>query len=162
MSNRNYYIQRIPTNDDETPEVIDIEATFDNLYINDIEGILHKGKIKNRYTETFADRAEVKVWNPPASQGILHDETKVKIVLTTVQPNGTVTKLNDFVQSYIDFIEYIEDRQFYLWDNMRNAKVELVLVSAISPDDILTLGQERIEVGVECTNLKGDFVRITD
>ncbi len=162
MSNRNYYIQRFKTDDDETPDVVDIEATFDNLYINDIEGILHKGTIKNRYTETFADRAEAKVWNPPSSQGVLRSETTVKIVLTTLQPNGTVTNLNDFVQSYIDFIEYIEDRQFYLWDNMRNAKVELVLVSAISPDDILTLGQERIEVSVECANLKGDFVRTTD
>ena len=155
MNDRIYYIQRLPTKDDLTPDTIDIEATFDGLYINDIDGILDKGEVKNRYVEEFADIEGAKVYEPEKP---LYKETKVVVKLTTIDKGEQA--YSKFIKAYVDFVDYITARPFILWDEMRKRKVELLLTEAIKPNDILISGQERIQVDISFRNLKGTFEKI--
>ncbi len=152
--NRHYYMQLQTAGD--VQDIIDIEATFEGLYVNDVEGLLNKGEAKNIYIETFADMEDSKVYMPDV---VYREPTTVTMTLSILASN--------FVEVYGDFLTYIAKDKLKLWDDMRtvdskSVEVELLFTAAVSPDDILTEGQERIEVEIEFQNLKGDYTLKTD
>ena len=83
----------------------------------------------------------------------MFEPTKVKLVLVILEDN--------FIETYTSLLEYLfTQKSFYLHDTLRNKKVELYVESAISPNDIHIVGQERIEVEIECINPNGEYYPI--
>ena len=142
-----YYIQEIQG---KFPKKIDLEATYKGVFVKDVVGLLNKGKRKDVYTETFADKKGVKRVTGTTP---LFEPTKVKLVLVILEDN--------FIETYTSLLEYLFlQKSFYLHDTLRNKKVELYVESAISPNDIHIVGQERIEVEIECINPNGEYYPI--
>ena len=65
-------------------ELIDIEEQFKCKYVK-FEGLSETGKVKNIYTETYAETEEIRMYIPDE---VLYDNTEMSLTLL-VAPNST-------------------------------------------------------------------------
>ena len=146
-----YYIQHKTGGD-----VVDIESTYEGLFVVDTSGLINKGKLKNVYTETFADKKGMKV-----SYGStpLFEATSPSISFVIIKFASAST---DIVDVYTSFIDFITGKTIFFWDDIRNVKVELAMLNAVTANDIQIRGQERIEFEVEFTNVNGDYEKTSN
>ena len=76
MENPKFYMSRYVNGAWE--EAVDIMSYFDGLYYKQCVGISHKGKIKNIYTEEFAETDKLRVYIP---ETVARENTDVEFEL---------------------------------------------------------------------------------
>ena len=127
----------------------DLEQDFDGLRYMEAKGISKVGKVKNAYTEQYADSNTLRTWHPSENdKGTTHEATTIQLKLLFYGDNRRAT--------YDAFNEYIYDGYTMFWDNLRNRKFTFMVTDASEPsDDILKGGVPYIICTWTLQNLKG-------
>ena len=130
-------------------ELIDIEAQFKCKYVK-FEGLSEAGKVKNVYTETYADSEELRVYVPDE---VLYEQTDISLTLLFA-PSSTDD--NDVQDNERAFFEYVSGHKIEYHDTFRNRYVSLLLIN--KPEvvgEVLYGGSRYREVKYTFKNLYG-------
>ena len=103
-------------------ELIDIEAQFKCKYVK-FEGLSETGKVKNIYTETYAETEELRMYIPDE---VLYDNTEMSLTLLFA-PDSTNDR--DVQDNERAFFEYISGHKIEYHDTFRNRYVSLILIN---------------------------------
>ena len=141
-----FYMQKVGSNR------ISLEDNFQGLYYKECKGLNAKGAIKNKYTESFADSDELRVFEPDR---VLRSATTITFTFVFVG--------NNRYDTYNAFIDYISSGKIYYFDTARKKKAFLILLDAIEPtDDILKGGTPYLQAEFKFQNLWGECKKATD
>jgi hypothetical protein len=88
------------------------------------KGLETIGKPKNKYTESYADAQELRVYE---ADEIFHEATDVTFTFIFVGENRK--------QVYASFYDYVKNGKFYYYDTARWKKAYLVLLEAVDPSE---------------------------
>ena len=157
--NYNFYIQRYGRKfwnkeankyDDEAKgEIIDIEEHFKCKYVK-FEGLSETGKVKNVYTETYAETEELRVYMPDE---VLYENTELSLTLLFAPSSNNENDVQDNERS---FFEYVSGHKIEYHDTFRNRYVSLLLIN--KPEvvgEILYGGSRYREVKYTFKNIYG-------
>ena len=103
-------------------ELIDIEAQFKCKYVK-FEGLSETGKVKNVYTETYADSEELRVYVPDE---VLYENTDMSLTLLFAPDS---TNDSDVQNNERAFFEYVSGHKIEYHDTFRNRYVSLLLLN---------------------------------
>ena len=103
-------------------ELIDIEAQFKCKYVK-FEGLSETGKVKNIYTETYAETEELRVYIPDE---VLYENTDLSLTLL-FEPYSTND--SDVQNNERAFFEYVSGHKIEYHDTFRNRYVSLLLIN---------------------------------
>ena len=130
--NYNFYIQRYGRKfwnkeankyDDEAKgEIIDIEEHFKCKYVK-FEGLSETGKVKNVYTETYAETEELRTYIPDE---VLYENTELSLTLLFAPSSNNENDVQDNERS---FFEYVSGHKIEYHDTFRNRYVSLLLIN---------------------------------
>ena len=130
--NYNFYIQKYSQKywdknksqyvDESKGELIDIEAQFKCKYVK-FEGLSETGKVKNVYTETYAETEELRMYIPDE---VLYENTDMSLTLL-FSPDSTND--SDVQNNERAFFEYISGHKIEYHDTFRNRYVSLLLLN---------------------------------
>ena len=130
-------------------ELIDIEEHFKCKYVK-FEGLSETGKVKNVYTETYADSEELRVYVPDE---VLYEQTDISLTLLFAPSS---TNDNDVQDNERAFFEYVSGHKIEYHDTFRNRYVSLLLIN--KPEvvgEVLYGGSRYREVKYTFKNLYG-------
>ena len=130
-------------------ELIDIEEHFKCKYVR-FEGLSETGKVKNVYTETYADSEELRVYVPDE---VLYEQTDISLTLLFAPSS---TNDNDVQDNERAFFEYVSGHKIEYHDTFRNRYVSLLLIN--KPEvvgEVLYGGSRYREVKYTFKNLYG-------
>ena len=157
--NYNFYIQKYSRKywdknksqyvDESKGELIDIEAQFKCKYVK-FEGLSEIGKVKNVYTETYAETEELRVYMPDE---VLYENTELSLTLLFAPSSNNENDVQDNERS---FFEYVSGHKIEYHDTFRNRYVSLLLIN--KPEvvgEILYGGSRYREVKYTFKNLYG-------
>ena len=128
----------------------DLENDFVGLRYIEAKGIENRGKVKNIYTETFADADALRVWHPSEQEDgkVMHEATTVQLDLLFYGVNRRLV--------FEQFNEYIYGGYRVFWDTLRNKKFTFVVIESTEPsEDIVKGGVPYIRCSWKLQNLKG-------
>lgn len=127
----------------------DLEADFDGLRYMEANGISKVGKVKNVYTEQYADSNTLRTWHPSENgDETTHEATTIQLKLLFYGDNRRKT--------YEEFNNFIMGGYRVYWDTLRGKKFVFMVSEAIEPsDDILKGGVPYIICTWTLQNLKG-------
>lgn len=138
-----FYISRKV--DGSWDSAVSIEEYFDGLRYLKCTGLSDYGKIKNIYTESYAETDELRVYFP---ETVARENTEIELRLMFTG--------DDRRDVYDSFLTYISGCRIKFWDDCRNREVEMILVEAVTlSDDILIGGEPYIIVSFNFTNCNG-------
>lgn len=130
--NHKFYIQKYSRNHynketgkydkEDIGELIDIEERFKCKYVK-FEGLSETGKVKNIYTETYAETEELRMYIPDE---VLYDNTEMSLTLLFA-PNSTND--SDIQDNERAFFEYVSGHKIEYHDTFRNRYVSLILIN---------------------------------
>jgi hypothetical protein len=144
MSNGySFYIQKYPQGDREF-NAIDFESLYNCLYAS-MTNITEFGKIKNVYTETFAESEKARLY-VPSSDLLVHETTDCTLTV--------LFKGDDALKNSLDFYDYIAGQVIEYHDTFRNLYVTLLLTEAP------TKGEEHLYKGTKYRQMKYKFTNI--
>ena len=103
-------------------ELIDIEAQFKCKYVK-FEGLSETGKVKNIYTETYAETEEIRMYIPDE---VLYENTDLSLTLLFAPDS---TNESDVQNNERAFFEYISGHKIEYHDTFRNRYVSLLLLN---------------------------------
>ena len=103
-------------------ELIDIEEQFKCKYVK-FEGLSETGKVKNIYTETYAETEELRTYIPDE---VLYENTEMSLTLLFA-PNSTNDR--DVQDNERAFFEYVSGHKIEYHDTFRNRYVSLILIN---------------------------------
>lgn len=108
--------------EEEMGELIDIEKQFNCKYVK-FEGLSETGKVKNVYTETYAETEELRIFIP---EEVLYENTDLSLTLLFDPSSASDTDVQDNERA---FFEYISGRKIEYHDTFRNRYVTLLLLN---------------------------------
>lgn len=147
MSNGyNFYIQKYPVNATSLP-VVDIEQTFTCRYCY-AKNIQEYGKIKNVYTESFAESSKQKIYIPPEDE-LAYESTTVELSVAFVGANC--------IDNSDTFYEYVRGQLLEFHDTFRWRYVTLLLTEAptIVAEKLYKGAQSYRQMSYKFTNVYG-------
>ena len=103
-------------------ELIDIEAQFKCKYVK-FEGLSETGKVKNVYTETYAETEELRTYIP---DDVLYENTDMSLTLLFAPDS---TNDSDVQNNERAFFEYVSGHKIEYHDTFRNRYVSLLLLN---------------------------------
>ena len=103
-------------------ELIDIEAQFKCKYVK-FEGLSETGKVKNIYTETYAETEELRVYMPDE---VLYENTDLSLTLLFSPYSENDSDVQDNERA---FFEYVSGHKIEYHDTFRNRYVSLLLLN---------------------------------
>ena len=103
-------------------ELIDIEEQFKCKYVK-FEGLSETGKVKNIYTETYAETEELRAYIPDE---VLYENTDLSLTLLFAPDS---TNESDVQNNERAFFEYISGHKIEYHDTFRNRYVSLLLLN---------------------------------
>ena len=103
-------------------ELIDIEAQFKCKYVK-FEGLSETGKVKNIYTETYAETEELRMYIPDE---VLYENTDMSLTLLFSPYSENDSDVQDNERA---FFEYISGHKIEYHDTFRNRYVSLILLN---------------------------------
>ena len=103
-------------------ELIDIEAQFKCKYVK-FEGLSETGKVKNVYTETYAETEELRTYIPDE---VLYENTELSLTLLFAPSSNNENDVQDNERS---FFEYVSGHKIEYHDTFRNRYVSLLLIN---------------------------------
>lgn len=108
--------------DEAKGELIDIEEQFKCKYVK-FEGLSETGKVKNIYTETYAETEELRVYIPDE---VLYENTELSLTLLFAPDSENDSDVQNNERA---FFEYISGRKIEYHDTFRNRYVSLLLLN---------------------------------
>ena len=108
--------------DEAKGELIDIEAQFKCKYVK-FEGLSETGKVKNIYTETYAETEELRVYIPDE---VLYENTDLSLTLLFAPDSTNESDVQDNERA---FFEYVSGHKIEYHDTFRNRYVSLLLLN---------------------------------
>lgn len=145
-----FYMQKCDKNGAlETGTLKNLEHDFVGLRYVEAKGISKIGKVKNIYTETYADADGIRIWHPSENDTKpMHEATVIELKLLFHGENRR--------KVYEAFNDYIFDGYHVFWDTLRNRKFTFVVMDAVEPgDDNLKSGTPYIIATWKLQNLLG-------
>lgn len=103
-------------------ELIDIEEHFKCKYVK-FEGLSEAGKVKNVYTEAYADSEELRVYVPDE---VLYEQTDISLTLLFAPSSANDNDVQDNERA---FFEYVSGHKIEYHDTFRNRYVSLLLLN---------------------------------
>ena len=103
-------------------ELIDIEAQFKCKYVK-FEGLSETGKVKNIYTETYAETEELRMYIPDE---VLYENTDMSLTLLFSPYSENDSDVQDNERA---FFEYVSGHKIEYHDTFRNRYVSLMLLN---------------------------------
>ena len=103
-------------------ELIDIEEQFKCKYVK-FEGLSETGKVKNIYTETYAETEELRMYIPDE---VLYDNTDMSLTLLFSPYSENDSDVQDNERA---FFEYVSGHKIEYHDTSRNRYVSLLLIN---------------------------------
>ena len=103
-------------------ELIDIEEQFKCKYVK-FEGLSETGKVKNVYTETYAETEELRTYIPDE---VLYENTELSLTLLFAPSSNNENDVQDNERS---FFEYVSGHKIEYHDTFRNRYVSLLLLN---------------------------------
>lgn len=140
-----FYMQRLVNGNWES--AVSILDRFPGMKYLVCEGLSNYGKIKNIYTEDYAEAEELRVYIPKTPQ---RESTDVSFKFGFVGDNRR--------DVYDDFIKWISGYKIRYWDNFRNRQADLIMTDAveIDSDDDISKGDTPFMVAqIKFKNIKG-------
>ena len=107
---------------EEKGELIDIEEQFKCKYVK-FEGLSETGKVKNIYTETYAETEELRMYIPDE---VLYDNTDMSLTLLFSPYSENDSDVQDNERA---FFEYVSGHKIEYHDTFRNRYVSLLLLN---------------------------------
>ena len=108
--------------DESNGELIDIEEHFKCKYVK-FEGLSETGKVKNVYTETYADSEELRMYIPDE---VLYENTDLSLTLLFAPDTENDSDVQDNERA---FFEYVSGHKIEYHDTFRNRYVSLLLIN---------------------------------
>ena len=143
MSNYKFYMSRWVDNAWEAQ--VSLEDYFSGMKYISCEGLSTKGKIKNIYTENFAEVEDLRVYIP---ETVVRENTDIEFVFGFEKENRRDT--------FDSFVDWVSGYKIKYWDTARNKELEMVLIDKIEVDEDILLGSSPfITVNFKFKNLKG-------
>lgn len=143
MADYKFYMSRWIDNAWETQ--VSLEDYFSGMKYVSCEGLSTKGKIKNIYTENFAEVEDLRVYMP---ETVVRENTDIEFVFGFEKGNR-----RDVFDSFVD---WVSGYKIKYWDTARNRELEMVLIDKIEVDEDILLGSSPfITVNFKFKNLKG-------
>ena len=103
-------------------ELIDIEEHFKCKYVK-FEGLSETGKVKNIYTETYAETEELRVYIPDE---VLYENTDLSLTLLFAPDSANDSDVQNNERA---FFEYVSGHKIEYHDTFRNRYVSLLLIN---------------------------------
>ena len=103
-------------------ELIDIEEQFKCKYVK-FEGLSETGRVKNIYTETYAETEELRMYIPDE---VLYDNTDMSLTLLFSPYSENDSDVQDNERA---FFEYVSGHKIEYHDTFRNRYVSLLLLN---------------------------------
>lgn len=144
MSNKyKFYMSRWIDNAWE--EQVSLEDYFSGMKYISCEGLSTKGKIKNIYTENFAEVEDLRVYMP---ETVVRENTDIEFVFGFEKENRRDT--------FDRFVDWVSGYKIKYWDTARNRELEMVLIDKVEVDEDILIGSSPfITVNFKFKNLKG-------
>lgn len=141
-----FYMTRFVGNQWEEP--ISIEDEFPGMKYISCKGLSDKGKIKNIYTESYAEVEDLRVYMPDE---IVRENTDIEFEFGFEKENRR--------DVFDRFVDWISGYKIKYWDTCRNREVEMILIDKIEVDEDLLIGSSPyIIVPFKFKNLKGSTI----
>lgn len=112
-------------------------------------GLENVGKVKNIYTETYADSETVRVDFPGT---ITYEATVITLNLVVKRPVDVVSGNNE-LKNIVDLVAFTTPTVF--WDNVRNKMAVMILTEAAEAKEDKYKGMKYLEVELKFNNLMG-------
>ena len=143
MSKYKFYMSRWV--DNQWEEAVSLEDYFPGLIYLSCKGISDKGKIKNIYTESYADVEELRVYIP---EEIVRESTDIEFEFGFKKTNRR--------DLYDNFVDWVSGHRIKYWDTARNREVEIILIEKVEVDEDLLKGDSPfIVVPFKFKNIRG-------
>lgn len=150
MIDYKFYMSRLIDNNWESPT--SLEDYFQGMKYISCKGLSDKGKIKNIYTESYAEVEDLRVYMPDE---IVRENTDIEFEFGFEKENR-----RDVFDRFVDWISGYKIRY---WDTCRNREVDMVLIDKIEVDEDLLIGSSPyIIVPFKFKNLKGNTITHLD
>lgn len=127
-----------------------LEDDYAGLSYLSFKGLENRGKTKNVYTETYAEKDGVRVYHPTdeaTPKPVTHEATKVTLDIVIQGENRRAV--------YKELCDYLSSSRLKYWDTARHKLALLVLEDAIEPTDDTLRGIEYIRCAFNFTNVWG-------
>ena len=102
--------------------LVDIEEFFKCKYVK-FEGLSENGKVKNLYSESYAETEELRIFTP---DDILYENTDLALTLLFAPTSSSDIDVQDNERA---FFEYVSGRKIEYHDTFRNRYVSLILIN---------------------------------
>lgn len=143
MADYKFYMSRWIDNAWE--EQVSLEDYFSGMKYISCEGLSTKGKIKNIYTENFAEVEDLRVYMP---ETVVRENTDIEFVFGFEKENRRDT--------FDSFVDWVSGYKIKYWDTARNRELEMVLIDKVEVDEDILIGSSPfITVNFKFKNLKG-------
>lgn len=143
MADYKFYMSRWIDNDWESQ--VSLEDYFSGMKYVSCEGLSTKGKIKNIYTENYAEVEDLRVYMPETA---VRENTDIEFVFGFERENRRDT--------FDSFVDWVSGKKIKYWDTARNREVEMILIDKVEVDEDILLGSSPfITVNFKFKNLKG-------
>ena len=124
---------------------VSLEDYFDGLVYLSAKNLSGFGKIRNIYTESFAEVEDLRLYIP---ETVVRENTDIEFEFGFKKANRR--------DIYHSFVDWITGNKIKYWDTARNREVEMILMEKIEVDDDLLKGDSPyIVVPFKFKNLKG-------
>lgn len=143
--NYKFYMQRWVSNKWE--EAVSLEDHFEGLKYMRCNGISNKGKVKNIYTESYAEADTLRTYIPETPK---RESTDIEFEFAFVGDNRR--------DIYDTFVDWCTGHKIKYWDTFRNREMEMILTDDIKvseSDDVGKGDLKFIVVKIKFKNLKG-------
>ena len=121
-SRKHYNKETSQYDKEDIGELIDIEEQFKCKYVK-FEGLSETGKVKNIYTETYAETEELRMYIPDE---VLYDNNEMSLTLLFAPSSANDNDVQDNERA---FFEYISGHKIEYHDTFRNRYVSLLLLN---------------------------------
>ena len=148
-SRKHYNKETSQYDKEDIGELIDIEEQFKCKYVK-FEGLSETGKVKNIYTETYAETEELRMYIPDE---VLYENTDLSLTLLFAPDSENDSDVQDNERA---FFEYISGHKIEYHDTFRNRYVSLLLIN--KPEvvgEVLYGGSRYREVKYKFKNIYG-------
>lgn len=136
-----FYMQK-----DGEDAIKDLEADFVGLKYSKCTGLLAKGKIKNKYTETYAESDELRI---DEGDDITREATNITFTFFFVGDKR--------IKTYDAFYNYVKSGKIKYHDTQRKKQAFLSLMEAVEPSEDIWVGSKPyIKADFKFQNLWGE------
>lgn len=145
-----FYMQPTSKSETTTGNRISLEDTFTGMRYVSCKGLSAKGKLKNIYTENYAEEDGLRTYHPKdlPHGAVAREATTIEFDFVFLGDSRR--------ESYDNFWGFVSESRVYYWDTARHRKVWLLLQEAVEPtEDLLKGSQPYLRATFKFTNLFG-------